>query len=271
MTRYALLYTSLSTDYTIDLASESAVALPFTTAAGPIGRPTRAAATLRQEQGTGAAEVAPIQLRGVAVSSNATGMIHAEEMQSLAGPLKLTRTAGARSYQVHNGTGLRLRQAMIVEHNQHRAILGTIEPGASTEFVLLEGESGANEMAVNIESVPTTPETSFKTIELADMMNLACRTTSAEELCLVAWTGDDLPGLNVKPTATQSRRAALVVAHLSYGPPPPIQIDFNSRAQVSAGAEDDVDVLNGVSALFGAPLGDAPNATLRDPHTAGQP
>ncbi|HVU86980.1 MAG TPA: hypothetical protein VHD36_06650 [Pirellulales bacterium] len=270
LTRYSLLYTSLSTDYAIELANPSAVALPFATAPSPGARPSREASTLRQESGTGASTVAPVQLRDLAVSSNATGMIHTEEMYALAGPLTLTRTTGSGTCQLHNGTGLRLHDAMIVERNERRATLGTLEPGAETTFSLPVAGKWSD-IAGREKPAPAAPQTASRTIELSELDNLARRSIGAEELCLIAWTDDDLPGLNVKPAATQSRHAAIIVAHLSYGPPPPIQIDFNSRAQVADGAEDEDEVSSGVSALDQAPVEETHEANPHDPHPAGQP
>ena len=43
LTRYCALYTSLSTDYTLELSNPTAVGLPFATGSGPHGRPATAA------------------------------------------------------------------------------------------------------------------------------------------------------------------------------------------------------------------------------------
>jgi hypothetical protein len=270
VTRYALLYTSLSTDYTIELANPSAVALPFATAANPFVRPGRVAATLRQEPSTGASDVAPLELQGLAVSSNATGMIHTEEMYPLDGSLRLIRAGDASTFQLQNGTGLRLHDAVIVENRELRSRLGTIEPGAETAVKLASRAVVAEQDAARRETVENGGDATLRPIELAELMNVARRTAGADELCLVAWTDDELPGMKIKPAPTQTRRAALVVAHLSYGSPPPIQMDFNSRAQVSTGKEDEIP--NDVNALSGDPNDAMPDATQpSDTQPAGQP
>ncbi len=61
---------------------------------------------------------------------------------------------------------------------------------------------------------------------------------------LVAWTDDELPGVKVTPAATQTRRATAVVAHLSYGPPAAVQMDFNSRALVAQDSEEEGEAID---------------------------
>jgi hypothetical protein len=47
------------------------------------------------------------------------------------------------------------------------------------------------------------------------------------EIKLVAWTDEELPGLTIAPHSAQSRHAAVVVAHLSYGEEPLLRPDVN--------------------------------------------
>lgn len=49
---------------------------------------------------------------------------------------------------------------------------------------------------------------------------------------LIGWTGQDLRGMSVKPTASQTDRKTLVLAHLSYRQPPPAQPDENLPSDV---------------------------------------
>jgi hypothetical protein len=86
---------------------------------------------------------------------------------------------------------------------------------------------------------PEKEDTSAIPLELESLLDLARQEIAAGEVRLIAWTGDELPGVTITPAATQSRRASMVVAHLTYGPAQPIQIDFNSRAQVGSDLVDE--------------------------------
>ncbi|MFC1596792.1 hypothetical protein ACFL5Q_02490 [Planctomycetota bacterium] len=48
---------------------------------------------------------------------------------------------------------------------------------------------------------------------------------------LIGWLDEEVPGLEVKPASPQSRRAALVVAHLRYGHGEHPRPDVNTRRE----------------------------------------
>ncbi|MES1213195.1 MAG: hypothetical protein ABUL64_01280, partial [Singulisphaera sp.] len=235
VTRYALLYTSLSTDYSFELTNPSAVALPFAYGAGPLARQNPATVTLHQEPVTGVSERAPLSLTGLAVSSNATGMVHSEEMYPLAGGLSVRRAADGNSYRIRNRTGLNLRRAILVQGEGEAVSLGGLGPGVEAEFTLQSMKA----LPVSTERARNAASQDNDALSLSELVDLAQRTNEPGELRLIAWTDDELPGLTIKPTPTQSRRAAVVVAHLSYGPAKPIEIDFNSRAQIAGDPESE--------------------------------
>ena len=64
---------------------------------------------------------------------------------------------------------------------------------------------------------------------------------------LVAWTDSELPGIKITPAATQTRRAMVVVAHLAYGPPPSVQMDFNSRGQIAQDTDEEGEAIDSLS------------------------
>ncbi len=126
LTRYWLLYTSLSTDYTVELANPSAVALPFPSGTGVGLAQARTTVTLRQEPTTSSTDQPAKRLTNLAVSSNSTGMVHCEEMHALAGALQLTPLGKSGAYRIHNGTGLRLSKVTIVADDHRQVALGAL-------------------------------------------------------------------------------------------------------------------------------------------------
>ena len=66
---------------------------------------------------------------------------------------------------------------------------------------------------------------------------------------LVAWLEEELPGVTFEPVAAQARHAALLVAHLQYGPLSLPQADKNTRADVREMPKDDDDVTTTFEAL----------------------
>ncbi|HEY4310417.1 MAG TPA: hypothetical protein VGN12_13275 [Pirellulales bacterium] len=231
LTRYSLLYTSLATNYSVEMASPSAVALPFASGINFPVRQSRATVTLRQEPVTTTADQYPLQLTNLAVSSNATGMVHSEEMYPLAGRLQWTHLVDSDVYRLHNGTGLDLRKVMIVIDRDKPFHIGSLAADETLDISLTARTArGKNGGERNL--VPEKENAATGPLELDSLVDLAQSEVAAGEVRLIAWTGDELPGVTITPAATQSRRASIVVAHLTYGPALPIQIDFNSRAQV---------------------------------------
>ena len=77
--------------------------------------------------------------------------------------------------------------------------------------------------------------------EFRALAELARTDTADNELRLVAWTNEELQGVRITPAANQARRGTVIVAHLTYGPARPVELDFNSRAQVAETIDKDDD------------------------------
>jgi len=238
LTRYGLLYTSLATNYTLALDNPTAVVLPFAAAGAAPRQQAQGTVTLRQEPPTtGVADMPPVQLLHLSVPSNATGMLHSEEMIPLPGSVLLTRTGDPHTYTVRNETGLALRDVTVVAASAE-AFLGSIAPHAELEFTLAAGRPAdqQNPLAAHAANSSTASEDSLSVLPL---VSLAKSEATPHEIRLVAWTDEEFPGLTVQPAATAARHATVVVVHLDFGPPPPLEIDFNSRAQVARELTDD--------------------------------
>jgi len=228
LTRYCALYASLSSEYTLEFQDPAAVALPLAGGADVLSRQVRDTVVLRRLPDPATGEAA-VRLENLTVSSNATGMLHSEEIFALGGSVELTPLEGAR-YRITNGSALRLQATTIVQGNLF-AWLDTLSPGESREFALTETD----------EDEVSTWRTGWRNavhqgMKLEALGAFAVKDTQPGEIRLVAWTEDELPGLSITPAASQAQHATVVVAHLSYGPPAPMQLDLNSRSEMPADA-----------------------------------
>ncbi len=84
VTRYIGLYTSLSTDYQLSFADDSAVAAPLASRQGQLAMVRSAPKTVVLARTSKRA--ANVQLQGLAVNSNSTEMVHSEQMLDLGVP-----------------------------------------------------------------------------------------------------------------------------------------------------------------------------------------
>ncbi len=239
LTRYGLLYTSLATDYSLAFDNPTAVVLPFASGSGISSQQSRGLVTFRQEPAaTGTAEIPPIQLMNLSVPSNATGMLHSEEMVALSGAVRFARGDQSNSYKILNETGLHLRNAMIVSASKE-VNLGTLPPDAEVQFSF-ESNGTTNEAQPSASLPASSPDDAADSLSLHNLLRLAKHENPAREIRLVAWTDEPFPGLSVTPAATEARHATMIVAHLHFGPVRPVEIDFNSRAQVAKAVQDDL-------------------------------
>jgi hypothetical protein len=227
VTRYAALYTSLSTGYNFRFDSPGAMLLPFPTTDDPgrfrmlLGESYRPLTCRRGDN---------LEVAGYAVGSNSIGFVHGEQWINLDHPLVLTRQDD-EGLQVANQTQFTLRDAGVLKRTAggglQTAWLGTIAAGATAagkfdlESTSLSGSNLWNGKDRRDGSPHTCAGAAAGELNLHDLLEIAQRTEDLRpgEIRLVAWLGNDdvLPGLVVEPTASQWRHVALVVAHLAPG------------------------------------------------------
>jgi hypothetical protein len=268
VTRYTAVYTSLSTRYNVRAEDPGAQVQPFPSVddpkklrALPGQRYTRLQYTFGQD----------VTLRGFAVSSNSTGLVHSEQMLSTGG-IALGQTAGGL-LQVTNHTGLALEEAGVVikdsQGNVETAWLAQLAPEATARLQFQpwnEGpEKGSGFRAQGSEKgsgfrvqgsgiVQPNPEPRTPNLEGSDpfsslrsnrqgdrsrlnlgaLFPLACAPAELApgEMRLVAWAEAELPGLAIEPAAPQAQHRALVVAHLRPAALGQPKPDANSRTTV---------------------------------------
>ena len=232
VTRYLALYSSLGTQYDLRFDDQSAVALPFAAGQKTVIGQSMKTVDYRRAPQIANDEVAQVTLDGLEISSNTTGMVHSEEMIDVGGGFGWQPLGGNR-YRVINDTRLSLEGAGVLGQGKIGWI-GKLAPGADAVVELVERpEKETEPWAGQLEESPITSlRGSADGLNLRHMLLLAQNEIGEErgwdEMRLVAWTDEELPGLTVRPVASQSRRAALVVGHLSYGPEPAPVADTNS-------------------------------------------
>jgi hypothetical protein len=246
LTRFTALYSSLTTAYTVRCQHDpGALAQPFATVNAP--------GDFRLLPGQGLTELAWRHdrdglLDGFHVSSNATGMLHSEQMIDLGPVVQVAQTAGQAS-RVSNRSRLTLLDAAVIRRTAagtlEMARLGKLEPGAmvSADFVaapapVSPGATGSGRASVSTlpgatgsaSALPVAPgELSVeRLVELA----LDGRQLQRGDVRLVAAIDQPLEGQQIEPAASQVRCAGLVLVHLNRGFGPDPQSDLNTRSDV---------------------------------------
>ncbi len=256
VTRYTALYTSLTTSYDFRLrrpdpsdwiekpkeGDPGALLLPF-------GNPK----TVRQQDRRSLLfrRGADASLAGCSVRSNFTGLVHSEQMVDLGGALSLVETPAGR-LQLVNKTRLTLRDVGVVKRAESGNTfstdwMDTLQPGETVTLRFgqrrsrppskrLWGDPGRR------QGGPLLAVTNLPTDELS-LIDLAQDITDLQpgQVRLVAWLEEQIPGLEVRPAAPQTRFATLVVAHLKYGFGNDPQPDVNAlKTRPGAGPETDM-------------------------------
>lgn len=229
LTRYVALYSSLGTRYEMQFDDLSAEVLPFSTGQE---QETSTVDYRRAPRVTDEDEVAQVTLDGMFIRSNATGMIHGEEMRDVGGGFEWRHLTGNR-YRVTNRTDLNLQSVGVVGLGR-AGWIGNLKAGAAAEVELTDLPKNPDALwATEREESPMTSAREVTAgLNLRYLMMLAQNEqgdSAQNETRLVGWTADDLPGMAAQPRASQTRRAALVVGHLDYGVEPAPARDANSR------------------------------------------
>ncbi|MBA3481936.1 MAG: hypothetical protein H0T51_08990, partial [Pirellulales bacterium] len=243
LSRYTAIYSSLSSIYDMEFDDASAVATPFprdNTWNPAIGDSLSTVAFEKYDQP---------RLRGVAVTSATTQMIHSEQMISLDGAIRMFSPGdNPRLKQLENKSGFNLSDVVVV----HRDVS---DDGTSRLEGCWVGElrDGAGALlpwgAVPIEKgkLPYSPEREKaakaaygKRLNVDPLLKLAFQFTpktdplygKRDEWRLVARIDEVLPGSVASPEASQASGATVVIAHLDYGPAPAPELDANRPSDV---------------------------------------
>lgn len=244
LTRYMALYTSLATRYRLTFDDANALALPFSDDpqyTRPFTR-TPTDAVLRRDE--------TISLDNVQVPSNSTVLVHSEQMLPVGGGITLSGDE-TKGYQVFNRTSLALREAGVLRKTESGevqvAYIDELKPQAAAPLrfrVVDDPDSPLPDEWRNSTMMSPPPQDAPDTRGEVRLYRLA--RLAAERLRLlpgdtrlVAWTNEELPGLEVYPAAPQTSAHTLVVAHLTRGRLPAPGGDLNVADDYKTGINPD--------------------------------
>lgn len=265
LTRYNLLYASLSTGYDVTFSDPSAVAQPISK-----GVPTQLGLYASARNVSFRRDDA-VRLSDFLVVSNSAELLHSEQMFPLGGPMELlggdsgagaggaggsgANGAGANGagashggsgsgvgWELHHHGELSLKEVAVVRRTggdrYELAWIGDL-PGRSQrklEFQAIEpDEAGVRTPWVaNWDSSPTMRRAGAgqsREINLGRLADLALRRMQLGigDVRLVGWTDQELAGIQFNPIAAQNDSRTLVVCHLRRGSLPAIERDANVR------------------------------------------
>lgn len=211
VTRYAALYASLTTAYTVTFDDDSAgAALPISGERGGLPSSVRSSLELRREQKP--------TLRGISVASNSMGILQAQHMHDLGGAIQLSDDGSA----VVNHSSLMLEGVQVLRDGEV-AWIGRLEPKQSLPlaFQPSQGRSGG--------ITPSGQPATLPPIGIGPLWSMAERDREPGETRLLAWCSAPIDGVTIEPAAPQVRATNLVIAHLSPGRQLPAERDDNSR------------------------------------------
>jgi hypothetical protein len=185
-----------------------------------------------------------VQLTGVPISSNSTGMVHSEQIHTLDGAIRLTKSPTAGD-QVENGSKLALHSVCVVRKptadeaaSKTRGFeaqwIGDLSPGQSAPISKMLPFDPKEPIFID-ERVAEGQRIETPRLNLEPMVRLALDPQHIEEgeTRLVARVDEVLPGETITPTASQVRGATLVVAHLKYAHLPEPEKDRNTRRDIN--------------------------------------
>ncbi len=231
VTRYTGVYTSLATSYDVEFDNPSSVIQPYAAhSRKELNDPNlfmRDSSTVQS-----ARDDKQITLTGFDVTSNSTGMLHAEHMLDLGGGIAARQVKGEKNdtYELVNRTKLNLKGAAVL-NRKGGGWLGDLGSGATRTVTLSSrAPSGMADAATAAsgdwfaereQDSITARARRDEVLKARLLVRLAENpdTLADGELRLVAWTPDELPGMEISPRASQSRYANVVVAHLRYDGP----------------------------------------------------
>lgn len=138
VTRYAALYSSLTTSYDLEFSEDGAQALPF--AASEYQRRVHDSVyevTMRRDQ--------TLKLSGFLVPSNTTGTVHSEQLLDLGGKIQLVGSESS-GWRIDNGTPIHIRVSGVLRRRAdgsiERSWIGDLRPKSSVplKFVPVTNE-----------------------------------------------------------------------------------------------------------------------------------
>ena len=240
LTRYTMLYSSLSTDYSVDFTDDSALAYPLSKLDGG-SAPKSIAATrplrVRRDE--------TVHLDNLLVRSNSMEFLRSEQMVPLGGSLQLRGDADAGWELVNSGT-LSLRDTAVIWRQPSgeyvTAWIGDLaeKSNYSLDFSPAKLSESGQPWMEEWEKIPAMSLTGAATegeIRLAFIAQLAIQKMKLAkgDMRLVGWSDQELPGISFQPRASQESSRLLTICHLQRAAWPATENDVNVRTDHYAG------------------------------------
>jgi len=235
LTRYALLYTYLGTGYDLTLTDPNTLAQPFAK------NPSYVRGTYENARLVHYRRDSDLRLRNFFVPSYSSEMVHTEQMFELGGAVRLEGD-DATDWEILNGSSLTMHGAAVLycpsdadPGNVQVAWVGDLKPGVSLPLRFQPRESQEDFKLSQWSESPVTSSATGKTadgeIRLTGLMALATKKLLMfpGDVRLVAWTDEELPGIEFSPTAAQTTARTVILSHLRRGNLPPAARDQNVR------------------------------------------
>jgi len=235
LTRYTLLYSSLSTAYDVTFADPSAVAQPFSKGSAPqagMYATSRSVSFRRDDQ---------VRLRNFLVNSNSTELLHSEQMLPLNGSMELEGDV-ERGWELHNHGELSLSDVGIVRRKEsggfEAAWVGALAARSKTPLTFAACVSGAP-WVPEWDASPALNRAGNREpgeMNLGRFVELATHKMrlGPGDARLIGWTGEELAGVQFDPVAAQNSARTIVVCHLRRGALPEVARDANVRTDFYA-------------------------------------
>ena len=225
LTQYLALYTSLSTNYAVQFPENDSVALPL----GNFSRDFRRAGSGERSLQTNYGRADGVTLEPLTVYSSSTEMLHAEQMVSLDGGLRLgSRNAnGEGAAALKNDTGIDLKGALVLRRNAggdvEMAWLGELASSQTATLDFKPTDGAPTTLWSEWDADPITqrqlPGTDGNAEQLwlgGVLKDLVTKTPLMPgQTRLFGYTHDRLGRLKVVPNEDQYDGCCLVVAHLT--------------------------------------------------------
>lgn len=226
--RYVAIYNSLSTTYELVFDSSDAVAAPLGLFSSTGTLPN---CEFRQSFEPS------VSLTGVAIPSNQTATIHAEQIVDVGGPLAIdtTHSIWEGQWGLKNDSSLTIYDAVVVGKNEAGEVYydspGILESGRSVKVKFKAGGGKvADDLPLSVHRI------------MAPLLD--GRSLNRGQIYMVGRVENSLEGLEVKPSVSQSNSQTVVLLHLAVGVLPKPEKDLNLRKDIKLDGLDD-DELDG--------------------------
>jgi hypothetical protein len=237
ITQYAALYTSLSTNYSIEMPEKDSVALPLGDSRRQAKRIQAGQRTLQTHFGVSNG----IVLEPLTVYSNTTEMLHGEQMINLSTPIGWL--SDSEKSVLKNSSDLPLKSVLLLrqhpEGGYQSAWLGELAAGQQTNVVWNQHTMDDALQPWNDQLLTQAEKPTVKQLQATDgrwigrLLDQIARGVplTAGQAVMIGYTDKRLGAINIQPSQDQYDGICVLVAHLSPPAFSPIQPDVNILSQ----------------------------------------